>query len=310
MDLRQLRYFVAIVDHGSLTRASETLRIAQPALSQHLKRLEEELETPLLLRTARGIVPTESGERLAEKARDLLRQADAIGEAIRGIEMTPTGPVTIGIPTSLGMMLSIPLALAVRQDLPQVRLRVVEGLSGHTLEWLQGGQVDLALIFGAAGIAGLSMTEVASESLHLVAPAGDPKLDALRDASSCVTFQSLRGLPLILPGHPHGVREEVERAARDQGISLDVVLEMDALDHIKALVAAGAGYTILSKRVATSGIGRDTVETAPIEGPKIVRTIHLAHSSNRPLSAAARAVHRLIADQLAALTENGRWKTP
>lgn len=309
MDLRQLRYFVAIVEHGSLTRASETLRIAQPALSQHLKKLEEEMEMPLVLRTARGIVATESGQRLADRARSLLRQADTIREDIRGIEATPSGPVTIGIPTSLGLMLSVPLALAVRQDLPLVRLRVVEGLSGHTLEWLQGGQVDLALVFGAAGIAGLTVAEVASETLHLVAPTNDARLARLRNDAGHVPFECLANLPLILPGRPHGVREEVERAARDQRIDLDVVLEMDALEHIKALVAAGAGYTVLSKRMATNSLGPTTLDTAPICEPAIIRTIHLAHASNRPLSAAARAVHRLIADQLAALTENGHWKT-
>ena len=146
MDIRQLRYFLGIVEHGSLTRAAEVLRVAQPALSLHLKRLEEEFGCPLVHRTARGVIPTESGLRLALRAGILVEQMGSLKDEIRGLQAAPAGPAVIGIPTSLGPLLTVPLALAVRQRHPAIHLRVVEGLSGHMLEWVLSGSVDMALV--------------------------------------------------------------------------------------------------------------------------------------------------------------------
>lgn len=308
MDLRQLRYFIGIVDSGSLSQAARELHVAQPALSQNLKRLEEELGLPLLLRTRRGIVPTENGERLYERGKALLAQAEMLRHDLRREEAAPRGPVSVGIPTSLGAMLSVPLALAVRRDYPDIRLRVLEGLSGHTLEWLHAGQIDMALVF-ADNAPGLAMTPVATEDLRLVAAAGDARLARLiaGRGNGTVAFSALAGLPLILPGRPHGVREEVEGMARRHGMTLDVVLEMDALEHIKALIAAGAGYTVLSERVAQGG-AIPGLTCAPIADPAITRTIQLAHVADRPLSNAARVVNALIRKYLGRLTEGGRWR--
>lgn len=300
MDLRQLRYFIGIVDAGSLTAAARALRVAQPALSQHLKRLEDDVGQPLLLRTRRGVVPTEVGEQLYERGRSLLAQVERLSLDLRQERAVPRGPVSIGIPTSLGAVVSVPLALAVRRELPEVRLRIAEGLSGHTLEWLRAGQLDLALVFGEK-LPGMRTHLVATEDLRLVGPAGDPRL-----AVGSIPFAALDGLPLILPGRPHGVREEVEEMARRQGIRLDVVLEMDALEHIKAMVAEGGGYTVLSGRVAHGGSVAG-LATAAIVEPAITRRIQLAHVADRPLSNAARAVDGLLRAQLARLTRDGRW---
>lgn len=308
MDLRQIRYFVGIVDSGSLTGAAQEMRVAQPALSQHLKRLEEDLGQPLLLRTRRGVVPTEAGRLLYERGRSVLGQVEVLREDLRSAQAEPRGFSSIGIPTSLGAMLSVPLAAAIRHGFPQVRLRVVEGLSGHMAEWLRAGRLDLALIFGES-LAGLACRTVATEDLRLVMAGNDPMRQALvgPHAGGGVTFRQVAGLPLILPGRPHGVREEVEVVARQCGLTLDVVLEMDALESIKALVAGGFGYTVLSGRVAHGGADRGLV-SLPIRDPAITRTIHLAHVAERPLSNAARAVERTLVAQLAELIHGKVWR--
>lgn len=305
MDLRQIRYFVGIVDSGSLTRAARDLHVAQPALSQHLKRLEEDLGQPLLLRTRRGIVPTETGRLLYERGKAVLDQVETLREDLRGAQAVPGGPASIGIPTSLGTLLSVPLASAIRHAFPEVRLRVVEGLSGHMAEWLRAGRLDLALIFGES-LSGLASRVVATEDLRLVMAGDDPRREPLT-GDGAVSFRQVAGLPLILPGRPHGVREEVEVVARQCGVALDVVLEMDALENIKALVADGLGYTVLSARVAHGGPERGLV-SLPIRDPAITRTIHLAHVADRPLSNAARAVERTLVAQLEALTAGTAWR--
>jgi LysR family nitrogen assimilation transcriptional regulator len=304
MDIRQLRYFTAVVDNGSFTRAAEKLNIAQPALSQQVRKLEDDLGAELLLRTARGVVPTEQGALLLTHARRILHDLETLRDEVRGAEAEPEGPVTVGIPTSLGLILSVPLALTVRARLPKVRLRIVEGLSGHTLEWLRAGQVDVALVFGVETVPGLSSRKVATEILHVIGPPDDPKLRNARG----VPFFKVAALPLILPGRPHGLREEAERTAQEMSVPLNVILEMDALDHIKAMVTQGAGYTILSHRVALRELRDRSLSSAPIVSPEIERTIHLSHSADRPLGIAARHVRDLLSDLLDGLVRDGRWR--
>ncbi|WP_435102032.1 LysR family transcriptional regulator [Arhodomonas sp. AD133] len=311
MDLRQLRYFAAIAEAGSFTRAGEQLGVAQPALSQHVRRLEEELGTRLVVRSARGISLTETGERLRVHAERLLREVEVIRDDLQRAEASPAGPVDIGIPTSLGMLLSVPVALRVRRELPKVQLRVVEGLSGHTLEWLRAGSLDLALVFGAETVPGLAMELIATEELHLVGPAGDERLHHLATpGDGPVPLPALENLPLIMPGRPHGVREELEAAARGRATPLNIVLEMDALDPIRALVAEGAGYTVLSPRLARHGPLGDRLATRPISDPEIQRSIYLARVADRPLSIAASHVRDRLRTELAGLTAGRRWREP
>ncbi|ALG72361.1 transcriptional regulator [Azospirillum thiophilum] len=304
MDLRQLRYFLGIVEHGSISRAAEVLRVAQPALSLHLKRMEEDFGCQLVLRTARGVVPTESGRRLAQRAATLIEAMDGLRDEVRAVEAVPAGPATVGIPTSLGPVLTVPLALAVRRAYPQIRLRVVEGLSGHMREWVLSGQLDLALVFGAKDMGGLETEPVAQEKLHLVGPADDPLLRG----RSAIPFAEALALPLILPGRPHGVREEVEHAAMLARSGVTVAMEIDALEQIKALVAEGCGYTVLSERVARYGAVAERLTGLPIADPQIDRSILLAHASGRPMPAAARAARGILRDILAGLTEDGGWR--
>lgn len=307
MDLRQLRYFLAICDAGAFTRAAERLRVAQPALSAHVKALEEELGVELLLRTARGVLPTEQGARLAAHARRILAEVETLRDDIRGAESAPSGPVAVGIPTSLGMVLTVPLALAVRRALPDVTLRIAEGLSGHTLEWLRAGQLDLAIVFDVDNPQRLTLTPLAQEDLWVIGPAGDPLL-TMAAAARGVAFAEAARLPLILTGPPHGLRGEVERTARATGTDLNVILELDALEHIKALVEGGAGYTILSRRVAARELDDGRLSGAVITAPLIERTIQLAHPADRPLSIAAAAVRGLLLDIVAGLTRQRRWR--
>ena len=302
-DLRHLRYFLTIVEQGSLSKAAETLRVAQPALSTHVKKLEHEFGCRLLHRTQRGIVPTESGLRLKKQAKILLEMADGLSDDVRGVEAVPSGPAVIGIPTSLGTTLSVPLIKRVRQSFPAVRLRVMEALSGHMARWVLSGDADMALVFGAELPTGLSSTFLAREDLCLVAPKDAPETAGLPR----VSMDRVLDLPLILPGRPHGVREEVERAAAIRRRRPDVVVELDALDQIKALVADGIGFTVLSRRYATQGPLAGSLTVVPVEKPAIWRTISLAHSSERPLSAAAQAVHKAVLDLVAGLTTDGRW---
>jgi len=302
IELRPLRYFLSIVEHGSLSRAAEVLHVAQPALSLHLKRLEAQFGCQLVHRTTRGVVPTESGQRLAQRARTLLETTANLVDEVRGFEATPSGPAVIGIPTSMGTILTVPLVKRVRELFPDIRLKVVEALSGHMREWVLSGQADLAVTFGAEPTPGLSTQFLARESLCLVGPRDDALMQG-----DAIEMDQVLDLPLIMPSRPHGVREEVERAATIRRRPPNVVVELDALHQIKPLVAGGIGYTILSQRYARHGADSERLSAIPIIRPAIERVISLAHASDRPLSVAAGAVQAQLLHLVGQLTHDGHW---
>lgn len=295
MDLRQLRYFLGVVEHGSIARAADELHVAQSAISLHLNRLEKELGCSLVHRTPRGIVPTESGVRLASRARSVLTDIGTIAEEVRGVEAEPSGSVIVGMPTSLGIALTVPLAITIRRQYPLIRFRIAEGLSGHMSQWLLAGQLDLALVFGSDIISGISKELLAREHLNLVGAEGAEAV------SSCseMPLSALFDLPLILPGRPHGLREEVERAASRHGHRPNVVMEIDSLENIKSLVAERIGYTVLSARVAEHGSISSRLKYRPIAEPRIERSIYLARSSKTPPSMAASSVTMVLSSLFA-----------
>ena len=219
-----------------------------------------------------------------------------VADDVRGLEAIPSGNVVVGIPTSLGIALTVSLALTIRRLYPKIHLRVTEGLSGHMSQWLLSGELDFALMFDAEHIAGVVKDRVAKEHLNLVGVQGSA---ALLDGGE-IAASEIFCLPLILPGRPHGLREEVERAASRQGVKPNIVLEIDSLEHIKALVAEDAGYTILSRRVADHGAIAGRLKYRPISDPAIERTIYLARSSSKPLSSAAAAVNSVLLDMFTA----------
>ena len=297
MDIRRLRYFLGIVEQGSLSRAAEFLHVAQPALTLHLKRLEDEFGCELGERSSRGVIPTEFGQRLAQRAKVLLEDLNHLRDEVRGMTTAPAGSAFIGIPTSLGSVLTVPLVMATRERFPLVRLRVAEGLSGHMQDWLLAGLLDLAVVFGKAPLPGLVAQAVMQEPLAFIAP----RDDTLVARRATMDLRDALVLALILPGRPHGLRAEVELAAGKLRRRLKVAVEIDAMDQIKSLVAKRAGYSILSSRFAHQGPIATELAILPIANPAIERTISLAHAKDRPMSIAARAVHSTMLEMFSAM---------
>lgn len=287
MNLRHLRYFVAIVDHGSMVKASDSLFVAQSALSQHMRNLEAELGVQLLLRTGRGVVPTEAGQDFLQRARAILAQVEDAQRALRAQSATPQGNVTLGAPPTVSAMLAVPLILQMQQELPKVALRVAEGMSGYVLDWLQAGQIDLGLVYGIQRAPGIVATELFNEELFLIGPAagGDP---------GPVPFAALEGYPLVLPGRQHGLRDMIDRLAREHRISLRVQVEIDALSQMKLLVRHGVGHTILPLPAVRDEIARGELVALPIVEPCITRTIYVAKASDRPQTPAVLATVRIL----------------
>src|SRR6266446_4958400 len=195
MDFRQLRTFSCVAELGSLSKASDTLRVAQPALSRQIKLLEHELRAELFTRNGRGMVLTDAGRLLLARTAGIVRQIDQIRDDIQSSGGPPSGRVVLGLVPTVSCVISARLARRTVESYPGISLCIVESYSGHLIEWLHRGQMDLAVIYGP------------SADLHLsVQSLGRDKIEA--DSFRVLTSLVEEGLGYaLLP--PSSVRQEV-----------------------------------------------------------------------------------------------------
>lgn len=306
MDLRQLRYFIAIVEQGSFSKAAETLNVAQPALSLHVRNMEAELGSALLFRSPQGVVATEAGEILIRHARIVIDQLSIARHEIKGQEAEPSGEVRLGLPGTISQILSVPLILEVRKRFPKIKLCIAEAMSGFVTEWIREGRIDLAVLYMPVSDNALNSSEVISEELWLLGPM-KPPAGVKPPASGAVAYAKVTQLPLILPSADHGLRMLLEREASARGLSLDPVIEVDSYANIKGLVEEGIGYSVLPYNSIARDVQSERLLAWPITQPEIKRSVHLAHPVDRPLSHAVSSVHALCRTTLLNLVVKGKW---
>ncbi|MGH8788186.1 MAG: LysR substrate-binding domain-containing protein [Cupriavidus necator] len=310
MDLRAMRYFIAIVDQGSLTRAAEVVCVAQPALSQQLAALEKELGVPLVHRGAKGVKPTEAGRTLYRHARNILRQVEIAGAEARVAGTDVTGMVAIGLPTTAAAAFGMPLIRAVRARYPQIRLQLFESMSGYISELLDHNRLDFAILFRDVPSRAVELERLASESLYLVGTLpvtrgrakAQAKSRAQADAEGAtVAIKALGGLPLVLPSGSQGLREVVELAFAQAGVPLNVVADLDSLPFLLATAREGLACTILP---ASSLSDADSDVPRHLIVPELRRTLSLCWPRALPRTSAAEAVaevlRELVAERIAA----------
>nr|WP_298104210.1 LysR substrate-binding domain-containing protein [uncultured Shinella sp.] len=307
MDLRQLRYFIVIVEQGSFAKAAAVLNVAQPALSNHVRNMEADLRTPLLFRSPLGVVATEAGEILLRHARIILGQVAVAEGEIRGHEAEPEGEVRLGLPGTINEILSVPLIMAARRRLPKVKLRIAEAMSGFVLEWMQHGRIDLGVIYTSFNDKDLVSRQVLTEELCLFGPV-EPLNIAKLAPGETLEYGEVAKLPLILPSAPHGLRELLEKKAAEIDRKLNTVIDVDSYGNIKELVEEGFGYSILPYNAIALELRQGRLVHRAIVNPVIERDVNLVHSATRPMTNAVRAVEELCRSTLLSLMETGRWK--
>ncbi len=303
MELRQLEYFIAIAETGAFSRAAVRLCVGQPVLSRQMKALEQELGTELYYRTGRGIVLSEAGKILEQHARGVLETTAGAHRAIRALGSAPAGRVVIGMPPSVGAVLTAPLVRQFRAEFPMVALGVMEGFSGHVLEWLTTGRIDVAVLYNAPRTSALVTAPLLTDELFLLGPVADPA--GAGDAS--VRAERLGSIPLILPSRPHGLRVLVDDFLAGIGVAPNVQVEMDAMPSTLSLVESGVGYTVLSYSSAHQQIESGRIRKWTIVEPRMTRSLVVATSTQRPVTKAARALVGFVRKHVDALVAQGRW---
>jgi LysR family nitrogen assimilation transcriptional regulator len=303
MDVRQLRNFVSIVDSGSLSKAAESLFVAQPSLSQQLRALEDELGTQLLIRSAQGVAPTEAGKTLYRHARLVLRQMEQIREEVREGGGSEAGPVAVGFPTTIAATLAVPLFQRVREQYPGIRLQIFESMSGYIGELLANGRLDLAMLFRDSETRGISVLPLFDEELYVL---GNPGPRNGRRGNTCPLAQ-LANVPIVAPSASNGLRLLVERTFAQAGVELNIVADIDSLPTLIEIARAGDACTILP----VSALAPREAELRPaarrIVEPEMRRPASICWSNSLPVGSATLAVRQSIVDLIGELQADGHW---
>lgn len=308
MNLRQLSYFIEVAEQRSIIKAAQLLHISQPAVSTQIKLLEEELEVQLFERRQEGTILTPEGKEFLSYARVALDTLDAAKANLRSRQVTEVGTVTVGIPGSLSPMLTLSLIEQVRERCPNIKIKVVTGLSGHLAKWIMDGSIDFGLIYSSSAVLGLDFELLMTEHLFLAVRAKNA--DAIREmcVNDDISFANLQHIPLVMPSREHGLRALVEKTSSYIGVKLNVRTELDAHELLLECVLRSTDATILSlAALKNSRIPQAEIFTAHIIDPVIERRICVAYASDKPLTRTARRVEIILRELLKTESEGGWW---
>ncbi|HAS0834623.1 TPA: nitrogen assimilation transcriptional regulator NAC [Enterobacter cloacae] len=289
MNLRRLKYFVKIVDIGSLTQAAEVLHIAQPALSQQVATLEGEMDQQLLIRTKRGVTPTEAGKILYTHARTILRQCEQAQLAVNNVGQTLSGHVSIGLaPGTAASSITMPLLQAVRAELPEVLVYLHENSGSVLNDKLLNGQLDMAVLYDRSPVAGITSQPLLKEDLYLVGTRDCP--------GQSVDLTAVAEMNLFLPRARDysAVRVRVDEAFSLRRLTAKIIGEIDSISTLTAAIASGMGVTVLPESAARSLCSAANGWMARITTPSMSLPLSLNMSARGSLSPQAQAVKEIL----------------
>lgn len=300
MELRQLRYFVRIIETGSMGSAAQDLDIGVSALSQQMSRLENELAIRLLQRTSRGVTPTNAGLAFYSQAQLALRHADDAILAAR--EARLSGHVSVGMAPSTASILGIPFIHAMQENYADVRLHVVESLSGSLERMINTRQIDLAVVFQKDKILRWSARPILEEQLFLIG--SHALLAALPD--NPITPEQLADIPLIMPSQGHGLRGRLDAVCQEHALNVDIVAEIDGLALLMRAVRDGLGAT-LQPGAAISHLDNDALRVIGVHNPILSRPNFLVSLSDDELTPAGLAARVVLTKVMRQLVDAGEW---
>lgn len=306
-NLRRLRYFVAVAELGSITRAASELHIVQPALSLQIRLLENEIGGQLFARGSQGVRLTELGKTLLDEGRLLLGNVRALRDRLKESLQDPEGIVVIGVAQMIGPVLALPLLDLTAKRLPCVRIQLRELQSREIPDLIRSESIDFALSYSIPSGHGVQSTTIFSEDLFLVGTSKCAKQYLKNPDLAEVAFADLKNVPLYLSPRSNSFREHMERVARDKKMKLDVIAEVDSVSIRKDIALSGTGFTILSGAMIRKEIARHGIFTARLTCPCIQRNICFVRQGGGTVSRAATEVATLVAETLSILVTKNLW---
>ncbi|RYL29277.1 LysR family transcriptional regulator [Acinetobacter piscicola] len=302
MELRQLQSFVMIVEQGSIGKAAQKLEIGTSALSQQVSKLESELSTRLLQRSALGVTPTPAGMAFLKQAQLVLRYANQAIEAAQSSRLA--GYVSVGFPPSTASILGVPFTKMMAERYPDIKVHLVESLSGNLVQMMNSRQLDIAIIFSQDIAKNWSIQPLVSESMFLIGNDEFFKIYHLDDylTQGKIPLKVLENFPLALPSASHGLRKLMEQ----QHYELNVSYEIDGLSLLMNAVANLCVGTI-QPGSAFMNLSHQHLNFLKICSPSIDRTNYLISYPEDELSPASLAAKAVIRSCLTELIQQQAW---
>lgn len=303
ISLRQMRYFVCVVEQKGFTPAAAILHVAQPSLSRQIAQLEEAVEEQLLIRTPSGIIPTAAGFKVYQTARDLLDVVNGLGDAVRGSEHEPEGRVAIALPATSGTDFIADVIKTCKHEIPKVELHVQDTISALTSQALSSGLVDFGVLPNADEVQGIEAEPIFKEWLYLTTA-----VEGRKRIPAEVALSDLSKGPLVLGPRTMHLRRYIERVASEHGVSLDVRYEQHTIGTIIGVVRAGLASTVSNWPSAVDNFPVGEFTLRKIINPEIHRIIAIAHPVDRPLRHPAKAAYNIVKRLLIERVKDGRWR--
>lgn len=303
MEMRQLHYFLALAEEGSVSRAAVKLSVAQPAISRQIRMLEEELGVTLFHRTGRGMTLTGAGGLFQTRLQKILTDLSDLEHDMRQLKGVIEGPVVLGLPPTESHMIVPPLLRSLKHSHPGIDLRIVEAFSGDVSELLTTGHIDVALFYKAPRTKHYVAEELLHESLYLLQAAGSEA-----PAAEMLSVTDLARWPLVLPSRRHGLRALIDQVCDELDVDLDVAYEVDSLMPLIRMVEEGSVATILPYNAVQREIDQGRIVATQIDPQALRRILVLATTTSHPVRAAMGVVAQLCTNLVRHLAAEQEWK--
>lgn len=302
MHSEDLLLFLSVADNGNLSRAAIDIGLSQSALSRRISALESELNTRLFHRSGRGVMLTESGQRLVSYAQTIKKTLDEANVALSAPSHQGPSSIVLAAPPTIAKILFGSIGKSLQQQYPGIKVRFKEGLAGQIHDWIASGEIDAAVAYLPENRASLGAVDVIlRERLSFIAPMEFGPLPA------AFPLERLAEVPLILPSQSQGLRTRAESMVARYSKSLNIAMECDSSVHItRQLVVENCGCTMLPVAAVFEELQAKKLQATRLD-PDVVREVAIISSRNRPPIPAQWQVLRTIREIMAALVRSGGW---
>ena len=307
-DLKALRYFVAVAQKGSYTRASAHLRVTQPAITRQIQAIEKQYRARLFRREGRGVELTEAGRVLFERATDIIERMEMLNSMMDVAANEPSGRLAIGVTAAVAKHLIPDAILRYRARYPRVLLQIQEGSSSDLMEMLADGKLDLALTYAQARRSAATMFPLIDVQIGLIAPphsvlgSSDPLAGRKR-----LTLAEAATFPLIFQSRANSMRIALEQACGSVGAVPNVAIESESLALSLELIKAGGGYMLMGYVAVHEEVMKGELRFIPVDPRDIKWRMSLAFRGMKAQSIAGNAMANEIKESLRLAVKEGRW---
>lgn len=293
LDLRQIRYFVALYEEQSITRAAERLHVVQPAVSMQIRKVETDYGVTLFDRTSQGVIPNSSADELYRLCIGIMGDLEAAHHFLLGVTGRVFGELAVGVPPSLSIGAMPRILERYGSQFPEVKLRITEGYSSNIVDWLEAGSIDLGILSNESRFSKISTFPIVEEELVVVV-----SLRNKMNIGAAIDGAEVAKLQLVLPSKPNLLRRVIDTAFEEAGIELDPSLEVDSLTTVLGLLRAGKHVTILPLNCVADITTALDLKVVELRNPSVSRTLIAAHPSQKLLSRPAETFIDILREEL------------